>query len=167
MPTQIFKAAGSLGHRRPVTHRYPPQHGMGFRSTSEPFTSTIHDLDMCRVIHIGSQSLEITPYRHVDYHVVPEGTQGRGIAVIGHESPLKPVRGLGDAIDAVEVGDKIGEQRRFDRCFQVGDIQLSEFKCRHYRSPTATLDCRSSTGSVMGEGDKGIEENYLRPGLVA
>src|ERR1700737_2774204 len=106
MPTQILKAAGSLGNRRPVPDRYPPQHGIGFRSAREPFTSAFHDLDMCRVIHIVSQSREIPPYRHIDYHVVPEGTQGRGVAVIGHESPLKPLRGLGNPIVAAGVGTK-------------------------------------------------------------
>src|SRR6267143_1498374 len=124
MPTQILKAAGSLGNRRPVPDRYPPQHDVSFRNTSEPFTSTFHDLDMFGSVHIVSQSLEITPYRHID------------------------------------------EQRRFDRRFQVGDIQLSEFKFQHQRSPMATFACRSPSGSLMGEADKGIEENYRRPGLA-
>src|ERR1700675_5028999 len=101
MLTQSRKSVGRFRKRRSVTRRYPPQHGICLGRLSEPLSTTLHDLDVGRVIHKFSQRIEIAPYRHVDYDVVAKGTQRCGIPLIGLETPPKPVRSVRKQIDTV------------------------------------------------------------------
>src|SRR5579864_4682251 len=99
MLTQPLETAGRFRKRRPVTRRYPPQHGIGLRRVSEPLSTTLHDLGMGGVTHIISQCIEIAPHGHVYYDVVAKRTQGRGIPLISLETPPKPIRSVCKLID--------------------------------------------------------------------
>lgn len=110
MLPQLLQTLGRFRKRRPVTRGYPPQHGIDLGWMSKPFSTTLHDLGVGRVIDKSSQRMEIAPYRHVDDHIVRKQRRGNAFpGLVGLEAPPKPIRGIRELIDPLEITDKIRE----------------------------------------------------------
>jgi hypothetical protein len=105
----------------------PPQRHKGALELLEPFAAAAHHGGMGALVDIRAQSVQRFPDRHVhNDEIVVERAQAGGIVALACKPPYKAGAALGQRIDLVELGHKIGHQRAFKRRAHARDIDLGE-----------------------------------------
>jgi len=131
---QLLKALNRFFYRRVMALRHPPQHHVSLWHGGKPLFAAAYDAGVVGFVDELLQRLGVGPYRQVDERAVAQGAHGGGVALWRLKAPHKTRRRLGQRVDAVEVGHKVGQEGRVERLAQGGDVELGQV-VREHRCP--------------------------------
>jgi len=133
--SQDLELGDCLSDTGPVPLGYPPQNQKCLVHAFKPFAPATHELHVRRVVDVLVERLDISPYRHVDEHVlVLERADGGGITFFGLQPPREARRALRQRVDAFEVRGEVRHDWRVHRPLDDADVQLRKFICGHFGS---------------------------------